>query len=352
MGHSGAWKMSLRLCVLSLALVSRFRGAAAAQCACGYQVKGDRYTHAIVTNFAQMLKVQDLSDGSGNELNDWEVQDWGTKATTRGTESLLPKQNDPSNVWIEDGLLHMRQEGYSDQDQSDGNPVSVAEIVTRRDDILYGSFRARYKIVVQANTKGGSVSGFFFYHGDASETDIEILTRDDPSQVHYSQQPTYNYDTDVFNEAASLTEDLKTPWTEIQEHRWDWHPDITRFYQDGQEAAELTVNIPKRKGRIMINIWADGGQWSGRPADKDVIMKIQHIELFFNTSISHSGGDTAFNKACEKAGGLANTNTTCVVEKGDYKVPSSSAVRLQNWRWRGDLAWAVPALILSFVFLL
>jgi len=56
----------------------------------------------------------------------------------------------------------------------------------------------------------------------------------------------YNYDTDTFNEDASFTDDLNVPWTELQEHRWDWHPDITRFYQDGQEAAQLTVNIPQR----------------------------------------------------------------------------------------------------------
>ena len=58
----------------------------------------------------------------------------------------------------------MRQKAYSDRDILDGKPVSVAEIATRRDDILYGSFRAKYKLVVPQNTEGGAVSKFFFHH--------------------------------------------------------------------------------------------------------------------------------------------------------------------------------------------
>ncbi|KAF8417252.1 concanavalin A-like lectin/glucanase domain-containing protein [Tirmania nivea] len=340
--------MSLRLCIISLVWVSSFTWATGTNCECGYQVRDDRYTNAILTDFARLLNVEDISDGSGTELNDWEVQEWGTNATKRGTEMLLARQNDPSNVWIQGGLLQMRQKAYSDQDKVDRKPVSVAEIITRRDDILYGSFRAKYRIVVDEYTNGGAVCGFFFYHGDESETDIEILTRNGDTTVHYSQQPTYNYETGTFNEDASLIHDLSVPWTEFQEYRWDWHPDITRFYQNGQETAELTVNIPQRKGRILINIWADGGNWSGRPADKDVIMEIQTIELFFNTSLSHSGGDTEFETACEKAGGPGNTDTICVVEKADSK--TSNAMRLQNWGWHGGITWAVLTLIISFAF--
>ncbi|RPB25239.1 concanavalin A-like lectin/glucanase [Terfezia boudieri ATCC MYA-4762] len=335
--------------MISLFWVLSFIWTTKADCECGYQVGSERYTNAIQTDFSRFLDVGDISDGSGDELDDWEVQDWSTNATTRGTEKLLVKKNDPSNVWIQGGLLQLRQKAYSDQDKTNGKPVSIAEIVTRRDDILYGSFRARYKIVVQEHTNGGAVSGFFFYHGDASETDIEILTRDDDTSIHYSQQPTYNYVTDTSYEDASLTDSLSVPWTELQEHRWDWHPDITRFYQDGQEAAQLTVNTPQQKGRIMINIWADGGNWSGRPADKDVIMEIQTIELFFNTSLSYSGGDINFNTACEKAGGYGDTNTICVVDKASSKNTTSSAVHLQSWVWHGGVAWAVLILSISFV---
>ena len=56
----------------------------------------------------------------------------------------------------------------------------------------------------------------------------------------------YDYEEDVSYENTSLTVDLTSPWTEFQEHRWDWHQDVTYFYQDGQRAAELRVNIPHR----------------------------------------------------------------------------------------------------------
>jgi len=156
--------MSLKLCIMNLVWISSFIWTARAKCECGYQIKDDRYTNAILTDFSHTPNANDISEDSKNQLNDWEVQEWGTNATTRGTETLLAKQNDASNVWIRDGLLQMRQKAYSDQDEADGDPVSVAEIVTRRNDILYGSFRARYRIIVEKNTNGGAVSGFFFYH--------------------------------------------------------------------------------------------------------------------------------------------------------------------------------------------
>lgn len=164
MGYNESWKILLRICIISLVMASSVIRTARAQCECGYEVKGDRYTHAILTNFGRMLDVDDVSEGSGNELTDWEVQEWGVNASTRGLDVLLPKQNDAANVWVQGGALKMRQKAYSKADGEEGKPVSVAEIVTRRDDILYGSFRARYAIKVEENTSGGAVAGFFFYH--------------------------------------------------------------------------------------------------------------------------------------------------------------------------------------------
>ncbi|KAF8476063.1 concanavalin A-like lectin/glucanase domain-containing protein [Kalaharituber pfeilii] len=338
--------MLLNLCTIGFSVILGFIPYATAQCECGYLVGKDRFTHSILSHFGRLLDQPDIADGSGNELNDWEVQGWSTNGTgKRGSERfLLPKKNEESNVFIQGGALNLQQTAYTEDDEAEGRPVLVSEIVTRRSDILYGSFRSRFKIIVEEDTEGGAVAGFFFYHGDQSETDIEILTREDELKVHYSQQPTYDYETDVFYEDASLTANLQRPWTEAQEYRWDWHPGVSHFYQDGIKAAEMIVNTPSRKGKIMINLWADGGQWSGRPANKNVTMQIQTIELFFNTSLSHSGGDSDFNKACEEAGGISNENTSCVVEElPEDHGQESSATRVLVSIWWGacSILWAI-----------
>ena len=96
-----------------------------------------------------------------------------------------------------------------------------------------------------------------------------------------------------------------------------------------------------------IYILANSGNVCSPPADRDITMDIQTIQLFFNTTLSHSGGDTTFNKACEKAGGYGDKDTICVVEKTGRNT-TSSAVHLQSWGWHSGITWAVLTLIISF----
>jgi len=94
-------------------------------------------------------------------------------------------------------------------------------------------------------------------------------------------------------------------------------------------------------------MWADNGEWSGRPATKDIILQIQNVELYFNTSTSHSGGDNEFNSACQKAGGLSGEKAICVVEKSDGSKPNAGA-RIQVWR---HFVLVIPLIILPLVCL-
>lgn len=59
-------------------------------------------------------------------------------------------------------------------------------------------------------------------------------------------------------------------------------------------------------------------------------MQIQHVELYFNTTMSQSGDDSDFNSACEQAGGLSGEKTVCVVERSDGSKPSAG-VRIEIW---------------------
>jgi hypothetical protein len=51
----------------------------------------------------------------------------------------------------------------------------------------------------------------------------------------------------------------------------------------------------------MINLWANNGSWSGPPSTQDVVMEIQYVNLYFNTTESEVGRDKVFRRACEKA---------------------------------------------------
>jgi len=51
--------------------------------------------------------------------------------------------------------------------------------------ILHASIRIRARVYGAA----GAVAGLFIFQNDHNESDIEILTRDDPTEIWYSNQP-------------------------------------------------------------------------------------------------------------------------------------------------------------------
>ncbi|OJD15853.1 hypothetical protein ACJ73_08940 [Blastomyces percursus] len=88
-------------------------------------------------------------------------------------------------------------------------------------------------------------------------------------------------------------------------------------------------------GHAYLNVWADGGQWSGAPSTTDVFLTIRLIAIYHNTSASDQGLDSAFNERCQKAGGPSNV-TIChdmSIESGmvDPSSSGSTVVPLQIW---------------------
>ncbi|TGZ78529.1 concanavalin A-like lectin/glucanase [Ascodesmis nigricans] len=262
---------------------------------------GDHYTQRLYNNFAV------FNDTTNDEnlittLADWYTMGWRHDG---GSEyHAIPRQNERSNLWVKDGVLYMRQKGHS---KGSEEPVSVAEINTRRSDILYGSFRIRNK------AKGGSVAGFFVYYNDTQESDIELLTSGTTgSELLYTNHPAYDPKTNTIVPGTSFRHRVETPISEFQDHRLDWTPDATHFYHNNRLTRKIEVNVPSHVTTNIfppphrINIWANNGSWSGPPATKDVTMAIKSIRLYFNTTASNAGNDTEFNAACERVGGVGN----------------------------------------------
>lgn len=123
-----------------------------AACECGYRIPatGKTFTHRIHNNFAGEPDTQEP------ELSSWDMQTWNS--TVGDEKGEVVRQNEASNVWIEDGQLHLRQKGWSGE-----GPVSSAELHSKHHDIFHGHFAMRYRIRQKGENEGGAVSGFFFY---------------------------------------------------------------------------------------------------------------------------------------------------------------------------------------------
>lgn len=293
--------------------------SANAECECGYYVPetSSLFTHAQISDFTETERIKTVADMK-ERLTDWTIQSWtspGTDESLFGTENFrLPRINMEQNVWLEEGSLHLLEKAYSEEDYKRRISVQVAEVVAEEQEVLYGSFRAEFRVLVEEETKGGACAGFFYYfvrpppapaswmraqrnadllQDDKSEIDIEIITSDDTHSVHYTKHLGAN---------SSTSKDfLREPFTSFQEHRFDWSPHALYFYQNGERVKTLGGKIPDKPGHIHINLWADDSEWTGRPADRDVRMEVRRVALYYNTSRSHAGRDEEWEEGCRKA---------------------------------------------------
>lgn len=156
--------------------------------------------------------------------------------------------------------------------------------------IQYASIR----LLARVRGKPGAVAGIFTYYNDTSESDIEILTRDPTTSVEYSNQPTVNADGDVFpgsNFNTSMAGGGSRQWTDWNVYRLDWLPGRSAWYSNGEMAASTRVNVPGDESSLIVNIWSDGGFWSGNMSVGDKAeLQVQWIEMVFNMPDTKSGG--------------------------------------------------------------
>ncbi|KAJ5746247.1 Endo-1-3(4)-beta-glucanase [Penicillium odoratum] len=138
----------------------------------------------------------------------------------------------------------------------------------------------------------GACVGVFTYHAKNCESDIEILTSDPINRVRYANQPDYDPVTDRMIPGAATIADLEVPWTSWSTHRLDWLGDRSRWYVNNKLEEVKSYRVPNLQSRLVINLWSDGGSWTGdmHIGDK-IFLGIEYIELAYNQS--SDGNDAA-----------------------------------------------------------
>lgn len=250
-------------------------------------------------------------------LHDWDVQDWSRNSTVDFPVSVV---NSYENVFISSNstnstfltLRTTRREDYA----------STAEVETRAHNIFRCSLRVRLRLFPEETLPtpdrkyhypnstrpnstssdcpivfpdglrkhpppSGAVAGVFTYHSFDTESDLEILTSDPPYNVRYSNQPDYDPATDKEIPGASTIVRLPVPWTTWANHRLDWFPNISRWYLNDAMQLEKEYSVPKKPSMLVLNLWTDGGVWSGNmTVGSSVFMGVEYIEVAYNISES------------------------------------------------------------------
>ena len=157
----------------------------------------------------------------------------------------------------------------------------------------------------------GAVIGFFTYESNTQESDIEILTSDPVDRIRYSNQPDYDAKTGNTVPGAStdyLIQDSSDDgnskvWTDWLIHRLDWFPGVSQWWIDDQLVLNKTINVPKRPSGVILNVWSDGGEWSGNMSvGEEVRVGVEWIEMVFNVSGRVEGPSSSRKRWTERLG--------------------------------------------------
>lgn len=292
-------------------------GLVAATCECGYQTNTDEvWQYSIVTDF----NTTDTTTFSTSA--DWTIVD---SVHANGTTHPYTLAYTGANVVVQDSTLQLTCSAY---ESSPNKTIYAGEIITKRSDILYGSFRSSHRVEGGA----GAVAALFFYADDADEIDIELVTDDHVRDVHFTNQPDGLITTYMPNGASRTT---------FASYRFDWLPSQTSFYVNDVLSGSLTDDVPAINGSIELNSWANGGSFTGSQVPTtDSVMSVQWIKLYFNTSSSSSAESWESN--CEAAG-----VAVCLVDAGTIgsnqtstQTSSASSIRGASWWWSSLSSWS------------
>lgn len=237
--------------------------------------------------------------------------DWFITNKVERTNVPVSLVNSVQNVFISSGLDGSNSTYLALRVSRLDQFASGSEIDSYQQNILHGSFRARMRVIPNfdnasspfvdngvstANIPGinashpvapGGCLGFFTYHSDTEESDIEILTLDPLTDIRYSNQP--DYDAQTGNTIPGASTDAVMPnniiWTDWHDHRVDWFDGMSRWYVDDQLVLEKTFHVPTKPSSVVLNLWSDGGNWSGNmTVGSQIVAGVQWIEMAFNTS--------------------------------------------------------------------
>ena len=259
---------------------------------------------------------------------DWMTQIWDRRPVT---EKPVPILNSAGNVFFArdpPGVMEKRT-GKGIVNGNDTYLVlrttqlpdhnSAAELESRMTNIYHCSLRIRFRVLPYngfadnesptaakaADGGGGSppagaCAGIFTYNPTTgSESDIEILTKDPTNIIHYANQPDYDPVTDTSIPGASTIAAIPTPWTEWATHRLDWLRNVSVWYLNDHVQTTSTYRVPEMPSTLVLNLWSDGGEWSGGLAvGQSVFLGIEWVQLVYNVSDTSDlrGGSKDKNK--------------------------------------------------------
>ncbi len=280
----------------------------AADCPCGYldQGTGQLWTDAIITYFNETGASNDVvlqpavspsSNGEGvagdtgtgqqawavvgNSIDNWEEAFGATyRSAVRRNNTEVDSQN---------GVLSMAVSPAQMQERI----VWGAQLVSRRRDILYGSFRASLNVTL--GNGGGTAFQMAARYNQSETVDLGLYMTDDNADADlrwaYSSR---GNDADPIKTNLSTLEYLSGA-NGYLEHRFDWTPGYMSWSNANLNTSVASLLTPKKKDGVNVpstpvpfsfDHWSNGDPTAstGPPHNVDHFATVRYVRLFFNSS--------------------------------------------------------------------
>ncbi|KAF3307498.1 hypothetical protein TWF173_002947 [Orbilia oligospora] len=247
-----------------------------AACECGYSVNSTSdpeyavFTDLLESDFTKIKNFQDDTD--------WQPQVWeldpkkalGPYGRATRLEAIVP--NPAVNISINSKGIYGGHAGLNllvpkNYTVIRGEKYLIgAELDSARNDMFYGTFRIGYRTTKWA----GTCFGFYWYHDDNQEIDIELLSRE-INMTHTLLNLVLHTKVGGSNLKAlpGTFEVAAIPYNssaEIHELRFDWTPRAITWYHDGEQVwtvSNVTL-FPQEAGHLVITHWSNGDPlWKG-----------------------------------------------------------------------------------------
>lgn len=231
----------------------------------------------------------------GNVINPWE-EDFGATFRTAVSynNTYADKKTASQGIAMQISPANMKD-----------HIVNGSQIVTRRRDIQYGSFRA---MIQHANTSGyGGAFRFGISYNQSETVDMGIHLSDKPanSTLRWSFSAA-GADADPVKTNLTYLKDGSDPrsvnltWLNTDqpvEHRLDWlSPKLIQFRNSGQNASAdflayqkgvNATNIPTSPAPVSFQVWANGepSVSQGPPLFNPLVTRILYVRFFYNSTL-------------------------------------------------------------------
>lgn len=262
---------------------------ATCDCECGYSINATGTENSVV--FTEILETDFLHTGSlppgwiPQAYNDTPSEAQGPYGQAAQVENVrfnpIKSKKDwkaPGMYGPDPGIQLWSNASLIDIPDSNNSMVPIAELVTTRSDILYGSFR----VGMMVTPVNGTCGSFFFYFNDTQEIDIEFLSEE--------QSNTTGYVNFVVHSPGGIDQSDNhmlsfSPSAGYNDFRFDWLPGFVAFYANNELLYMTTKHVPDHPGSIHLKHWSNGNMgWSGGPPKEDAALTISYVKAYFNSS--------------------------------------------------------------------